>query len=533
AKPIYIEANRPVADGLEATVEVSLQWSDAYNEQILCFTNNIPNRDGGTHLTGLRASLTRGVNQYAQEHNLLKGMKGTLDGSDVREGLAAVLSVKMPDPKFSSQTKDKLVSSEIKGIVESVVNEHLSIFFEENPSKGKAIVSKALEASRAREAARKAREASRKTALNTVGSLPGKLADCQEKDPAKSELYIVEGDSAGGSAKQGRDRSNQAILPLRGKILNVEKARFDKMLSSKEIMALISALGCGIGPEHFDIEKLRYHYVVIMTDADVDGSHIRTLLLTFFYRQMKAILDGGYLYIAQPPLYKVKRGRREQYLKDEQALQSYLIQQAASNASLEGAGGQVLQGEALEAFIRQLASYRNTLQRLSRMGDRRIFDAAVRFGLLMASDLLSVDRLQAALHRISEHLRSTWSTERWTEPVILEDDDVEGFDAEFQSRVKGVLIKTRFDRELLNSAQYQRLLTAWGRFQEFSDGKPITVTQPQANREDIEVDGLEPLLDAVLDIGRKGQTIQRYKGLGEMNPDQLWETTMDPDTRTL
>ena len=531
--PIYIEATRPIADGLEATVELSFQWSDAYNEQILCFTNNIRNRDGGAHLTGLRASLTRCINQYAQEHNLLKGLKGTLDGSDVREGIAAVLSVKMPDPKFSSQTKDKLVSSEIKGIVESVVNEHLSIFFEENPSQAKTIVSKALEASRAREAARKAREASRKTALNTVGSLPGKLADCQETDPTRSELYIVEGDSAGGSAKQGRDRRNQAILPLRGKILNVEKARFDKMLSSKEIMALISALGCGIGPEHFDIEKLRYHYVVIMTDADVDGSHIRTLLLTFFYRQMKAILDDGYLYIAQPPLYKVKRGRREQYLKDERALQEYLIHQASSGATLEGAGGQLLEGEQLEDFIRQLASYRNTLQRLSRAGDRRIFDAAVRVGLLMASDLSSVDRLQAALNRMFEHLREGWGTERWKEPALVENEHIEGYDAVFQSRVKGVLIKTRFDRELLNSAQYQRLVSVWGRFQEFSGGGGVTIHQEKASRDDVKVDGLEPLLDEVLDIGRKGLSIQRYKGLGEMNPEQLWETTMDPETRTL
>lgn len=529
-QPIYLEASRPLADGLELTVEVSMQWSEAYSEQIYCFTNNIKNRDGGTHLSGLKAALTRTVNSYLQNKNLLKGFKSSLDGTDVREGLAAILSVKMPDPKFSSQTKDKLVSSEVKGLVESVVNEHLQHFLEENPTAAKAIVMKATDAARAREAARKAREASRKTALNSVGALPGKLADCQERDPTKSELYIVEGDSAGGSAKQGRDRKNQAILPLRGKILNVEKARFDKMLANKEIMALISALGCGIGPEYFDVEKLRYHYIIIMTDADVDGSHIRTLLLTFFYRQMKAIMDGGYLYIAQPPLFKVKRGRREEYVKDESSLEEHLINAAVDSLTLESADEKIMAGEDLGAFIRSLIKYESTLKKLARYGDQRVLDLAVRVIGLNERDFEDKALLLKKGERIHHLLMEKFPTDQWLVPTIDEAADFEGFSLHFLSRVKGAKVKTELNHRFIISSQFRRMANAVTSYNQFSGGEDVVIMTKKGRKS---IFGMQPLLEDILEIGKRGQTIQRYKGLGEMNPTQLWETTMDPTTRTL
>jgi DNA gyrase subunit B len=557
SEPIYIEAERPLSDKGVANVEISFQWNDSYNEQIYCFTNNIRNKEGGTHMSGVRASLTRTVNAYAQAQNLLKGWKGTLEGADIREGLAAVVSLKMPDPKFSSQTKDKLVSSEIKGIVESVVNEKLANYFEEHPAEAKAIIGKAGDAARARDAARKAREASRKSALNSVGSLPGKLADCQEKDPSLSEIYIVEGDSAGGSAKQGRDRKNQAILPLRGKILNVEKARFDKMLSSREIMTLIAALGCGIGEEHFNIEKLRYHYIIIMTDADVDGSHIRTLLLTFFYRQMPEIIDRGYLYIAQPPLFKVKKGRREQYLKDDKAFQTYLIDSATNDVRV--VGREEVSGGELVKFVAQLADYRSTLVRLERHGDPRVLDMAINVGLSSA-DLDDPDTTAAKVATILGVLREQHPTVSWPDPVIEqvvaeapegeEGDEAEGSDetideseleeilhphglrVTFLSRVQGTMTRTIFDATFLELGAMRRLREIKARY-EAVHGDAGTEVWRGGEETPAVLHSQDELLDFILELGRKGLGIQRYKGLGEMNPDQLWETTMDPETRTL
>ena len=551
-EPIYIEAERPLSDTGVANVEISFQWNDSYNEQIYCFTNNIRNKEGGTHMSGVRASLTRTVNAYAASENLLKGWKGTLEGADIREGLAAVVSLKMPDPKFSSQTKDKLVSSEIKGIVESVVNEKLAQYFEEHPAEARAIVGKAGDAARARDAARKAREASRKSALNSVGSLPGKLADCQEKDPRLSEIYIVEGDSAGGSAKQGRDRKNQAILPLRGKILNVEKARFDKMLSSREIMTLITALGCGIGEEHFNIEKLRYHYIIIMTDADVDGSHIRTLLLTFFYRQMPEIIDRGYLYIAQPPLFKVKKGRREQYLKDDKAFQSYLIDTATNDVRV--VGRQEISGEELAQFVAQLADYRSTLVRLERHGDPRVLDTAINLGLSSA-DLDNEETTTAKVESMLAVLREAHPTVAWPDPVIEtivadppsgEEDDDESIDegelderthsrgmrVTFLSRMQGTMTRTIFDSTFMELGSMRRLREIKARYEAVHGDAGTEVWRGSEDAPEI-LHTQNDLLDYILELGRKGLGIQRYKGLGEMNPDQLWETTMDPETRTL
>ena len=519
--PVYI--NQEVEDK-GVLVELSLQWNDSYNENIFCYTNTIRNRDGGSHLSGLRGALTRTVNTYGISNNMLDD---TLSGDDIREGLVAVLSVKMPDPKFSSQTKDKLVSNEIKGMVESVINERLAIFFEENPSVAKAIINKAIAASRAREAARKAREIARKSALQ-VTSLPGKLADCQSRNPEESELYIVEGDSAGGSAKQGRDRRFQAILPLRGKILNVEKARFDRMLSNNEISALISGLGCGIGDEYFDIEKLRYHNIILMTDADVDGSHIRTLLLTFFYRQMPEIIENGYLYIAQPPLFGIKRGRSVDYLKDERALNNRLISRAKDRITIRGADGTELTEAELAEFIDDLLKYREIIQRMERRGDRRIIEQIVRAEMVV-DDLQDAERLEAKSQEILERLRQASTTVPWTAPEIDEDpvrDDL--LMARWHSRVAGTAVITDLTRSLLAGYDYREMLRVWRQFKALGDHVIVDDgSSPEAYEDMI------PLLTRALSAGSKGQTIQRYKGLGEMNPDQLWDTTMDPDARTL
>jgi DNA gyrase subunit B len=532
--PIYIEDSRSLESGGAISAELSLQWSNSYNEQIFCFTNNIRNKEGGAHLSGLRAALTRTINSYAQSENLLKGIKTGLEGGDMREGLVAVLSVKMPDPKFSSQTKGKLVSSEVKGLVESIVNEKLSTFFEENPSEARSIVGKVIEAARARDAARKAREASRKTALSGLSALPGKLADCQEKDPSLSELYIVEGDSAGGSAKQARDRKNQAVLPLRGKILNVEKARFDKMLSSKEITTLISALGCGIGHDHFDINKLRYHYIVIMTDADVDGSHIRTLLLTFFFRQMMSLIERGYLYIAQPPLYKIKRGRREEYLKDEKSLQKHLIKVGTEGVRItspEG-GGEGLTGESLGNFLEQLASWTSALDRLSKYGDRRVIELLVKHHISSA-DLKDRETVTAKMGEILEELKGLDPNTTWQDPEIVEDSEEFIFSAIFTTRVQGSRTTTEIDKGLLDSPSYMRLLEVQEKYRAHSSQSGgVQIWEKNAEESKL-VDSIEGTLDHILSLGKKGQYIQRYKGLGEMDPEQLWETTMDPTTRTL
>ena len=520
-EPVYI--NEELEDE-GVVVEVSLQWNDSYNQQIFCYTNTIRNRDGGSHLSGLKASLTRTINSYGVSNDKLDD---TLAGDDIREGLVAVLSVKMPDPKFSSQTKDKLVSNEIKGMVESVINERLAIFLEENPSVATAVIDKAIAASRAREAARKAREIARKSALQST-SLPGKLADCQSRKPEESELYIVEGDSAGGSAKQGRDRRFQAILPLRGKILNVEKARFDRMLSNNELSALISGLGCGIGDEYFDLEKLRYHNIILMTDADVDGSHIRTLLLTFFYRQMPEIIEEGYLYIAQPPLYGVKRGRSVDYLKDENALNELLIARAKKRISIHGADGTTLTDEELAEFIDDLLSYRDTLDRLERRGDRRIIEHVVRAGLT-SDDLQDRQKLQQRCEQVVEALGDSYNTVPWSTPDIVEDPAIDDlYVARWHSRVAGTAVTTVVNRAFLNNPDYLELLRVWNNFAELGDHVIV-----DDGKDPEEYDDLLNVLERALKAGSKGKSIQRYKGLGEMNPDQLWETTMNPETRTL
>ncbi len=520
-EPVYIYEE---VEEKGSVVEVSLQWNDSYNKTIFCYTNTIRNRDGGSHLSGLRGALTRTVNAYGVSNDMLDG---SLKGDDIREGLVAVLSVKMPDPKFSSQTKEKLVSNEIKGVVESVINEKLAIFFEENPSVARAIIDKAIAASRAREAARKAREIARKSALQ-ISSLPGKLADCQSRDPAESELYIVEGDSAGGSAKQGRDRRFQAILPLRGKILNVEKARFDRMLSNNELSAMISGLGCGIGDEYFDIEKLRYHNIIIMTDADVDGSHIRTLLLTFFYRQMPEIIERGYLYIAQPPLFGIKRGRSVDYLKDERALHDLLISRAKEKITVRGADGTSLTDQELAEFIDDLLGYRDIIGRMERRGDRRVIEQIVQ-AELTEDDLHDRDRFEARCQEILERLRQAHTTVPWSAPDIIDDpvrDDL--LMARWHSRVAGTAVTTVVDHKLLKNVDYRELLRVWQRFSSLGD---YVVVDDGKDAEEYE--SLLGVLERALQAGGKGQTIQRYKGLGEMNPDQLWDTTMDPKTRTL
>ncbi|MBI3070715.1 MAG: DNA topoisomerase (ATP-hydrolyzing) subunit B [Deltaproteobacteria bacterium] len=523
--PVYF-----IADEAGMTVEIGLQWNDSYQENIFCFTNNIPNRDGGTHLTGFRSALTRTLNQYASDQNLSKG--STLSGEDCREGLTAVLSVKVPDPKFSSQTKDKLVSSEVKGIVETVINDKLKQFLEESPSESRQIVSKAIEAARAREAARKARELiHRKGALDS-GSLPGKLADCQERDPAQCEIFIVEGDSAGGSAKQGRDRRFQAILPLRGKILNVEKARFDKMLSSQEIALLITALGTGIGHGHFDIAKLRYGRVIIMTDADVDGAHIRTLLLTFFYRQMPEVVARGNLYIAQPPLYRVKRGKSAKYLKDDRALEQFLVEGGTADLSVRSANGEGFTGDPLRDWVSRALEYRQLLSRIDRVCDARIVDAAARGLGLTREDLGDGDALAAKLVSLEDDLAKSHPD---VLPVEFELDDDPEHGAKrvtCRTRVGATRRETVLDVPFVTSPEFvdaRELAVEIARI-----GSPPFSLVKREGGEVLEVaPTLESLAEVVLALGRKGYEIQRYKGLGEMNPEQLWETTMNPETRAL
>ncbi|MEO1323184.1 MAG: DNA topoisomerase (ATP-hydrolyzing) subunit B [Pseudomonadota bacterium] len=504
-------------DGI--SVEAALEWTDAYHENVLCFTNNIPQRDGGTHLAGFRGALTRIVNKYAAETGIAKKEKVDISGDDAREGLTCVLSVKVPDPKFSSQTKDKLVSSEVRPVVESLIHEKLAEWFEEHPKEAIAVMTKIVEAAAAREAARKARELTRRKTALDITSLPGKLADCQEKDPAKSEIFIVEGDSAGGSAKQGRDRSNQAILPLRGKILNVERARFDKMLSSDQVGTLIMALGAGIGREEFDIEKLRYHKIVIMTDADVDGAHIRTLLLTFFYRQMPEVIEKGFLYIAQPPLYKVSRGKSERYLKDDDELNTYLIESGTDGEVLILADSTQIAGEDLRERVRMAAQFKQALWRLSLRAPGDIVEQAAIAGALApgASDE-EASRAAARLNIIAEEGEDNWSGSFQDGSLVL------------TREVRGVEEKAVLDEQMLASSDAARLN---GIAQSI---RPIYVEPSILRNEkagEITVTGPVSLLEAVLASGRKGLKIQRYKGLGEMNADQLWETTLDANARTL
>nr|WP_070961374.1 DNA topoisomerase (ATP-hydrolyzing) subunit B [Hyphomonas sp. Mor2] len=504
-------------DGI--TVEAALEWTDAYHENVLCFTNNIPQRDGGTHLAGFRGALTRIINKYASETGIAKKEKVDISGDDAREGLTCVLSVKVPDPKFSSQTKDKLVSSEVRPVVESLMHEKLAEWFEEHPKEATQVMTKIVEAAAAREAARKARELTRRKTALDITSLPGKLADCQEKDPSKSEIFIVEGDSAGGSAKQGRDRSNQAILPLRGKILNVERARFDKMLSSDQVGTLIMALGAGIGRDEFDIEKLRYHKIVIMTDADVDGAHIRTLLLTFFYRQMPEVIEKGYLYIAQPPLYKVSRGKSERYLKDDEELNTYLIEAGTEGEVLILADNTQIAGQDLRERVGSASQFKQALWRLSLRAPGDIVEQAAMAGALApgASDD-EAKRAAERLNIIAEEGEDTWSGRFENGNLIL------------SREVRSVEEKAVLDAQLLASADSARLNSI------AQSIRPIYVETSILRNEkagEITITGPVSLLEAVLSSGRKGLKIQRYKGLGEMNADQLWETTLDANARTL
>jgi DNA gyrase subunit B len=508
------------------TVEAALEWSDAYHETMLCFTNTIPQSDGGTHLAGFRAALTRTVNNYASGSGIAKKEKIALTGDDAREGLTCVLAVKVSDPKFSSQTKDKLVSSEVRPIVETVIAEKLGEWFEEHPGDAKRVVAKVVEAAAAREAARKARELTRRKGALDISSLPGKLADCQERDPAKSELFIVEGDSAGGSAKQGRNRGFQAILPLRGKILNVERARLDKMLSSAEIGTLIAALGTGIGQEDFDVSKLRYHKIIIMTDADVDGSHIRTLLLTFFFRQMAPLFERGHLYIAQPPLYRAKKGSSEVYLKDDRALEDYLIEAGLDGATLRLADGAAIAAKELEAVVREALAARRLMQPLLRkLANTDVVEQAAILGAFKADLIGSADRAAQVAGYIARRLDGLLpEAERGWQA-----HPVEGGGFAFTRTLRGVTERHVVDGALLRSAEARRLDEMAAALQRIY-GRPAILKY--ADRE-LRVTGPIGLVEAVMAQGRKGVAINRYKGLGEMNPDQLWETTLDPEGRTL
>jgi DNA gyrase subunit B len=517
-EPIYINGER---DGIG--VEVAMWWNDSYHETVLPFTNNIPQRDGGTHMAGFRGALTRTINSYAQSSGIAKKEKVNFTGDDAREGLTCVLSVKVPDPKFSSQTKDKLVSSEVRPAVESLVNEKLSEWFEENPQHAKGIVGKIIEAALAREAARKARELTRRKTALDVASLPGKLADCQERDPAKSELFLVEGDSAGGSAKQGRSRQNQAVLPLRGKILNVERARFDRMLSSQEIGTLITALGTGIGRDEFDLAKLRYHKIVIMTDADVDGAHIRTLLLTFFFRQMPQLIEGGHLYIAEPPLFKVARGKSEVYLKDKPALEDYLIAQGVEGAMLRLATGEEIMGADLARIVAEARVVRRSLQAFPTHYPQHILEQATIAGALLAEALAA--NPQALADSVAKRLDLiAVEYERGWEGRPTQDGGLR-----LARSLRGVEEVRRLDGAVLRSGEARRLA---GHTQSLQDvyGQPAELVRRDRKQK---IYGPVDLLTAILTEGEKGLSLQRYKGLGEMNPDQLWETTLDPEARTL
>ncbi|MCB6177972.1 DNA topoisomerase (ATP-hydrolyzing) subunit B [Rhodobacter sp. Har01] len=517
-EPIYMVGER---NGIG--VEVAMWWNDSYNEMVLPFTNNIPQRDGGTHLAGFRGALTRTITGYAQSSGIAKREKVDFTGDDAREGLTCVLSVKVPDPKFSSQTKDKLVSSEVRPAVENLVNEKLAEWFEENPGPAKGIVGKIIEAALAREAARKARELTRRKTALDVASLPGKLADCQERDPAKSELFLVEGDSAGGSAKQGRSRSNQAVLPLRGKILNVERARFDRMLGSQEIGTLITALGTGIGRDEFDIGKLRYHKVVIMTDADVDGAHIRTLLLTFFFRQMPQLIDGGYLYIAQPPLYKVARGKSEVYLKDQAALEDYLVEMGLEGAVLRLADGTEIAGLDLARVVEGARQFRRVLDAFPTHYPRAILEQAALAG---AFDLgRADDDLQLVADQVARRLNLVAvEYERGWHGRITQDHGIR------LSRIlRGVEELRTLDGAVIRSGEARKLSQIAGQSRDIYRDPARLVRK---DREQM-VHGPIDLLKSILAEGEKGLTLQRYKGLGEMNPSQLWETTLDPEARTL
>lgn len=507
-------------DGM--TVEVAMQWNDSYSETVQCFTNNIPQRDGGTHLTGLRTAMTRTLNQYIEQNEFAKKAKVETTGDDMREGITCVLSVKVPDPKFSSQTKDKLVSSEVQPVVSEIVAAKLAEFLDENPSDAKIVCGKIVEAARAREAARKAREITRRKGVMDTMGLPGKLADCQEKDPAMSELYLVEGDSAGGSAKQGRDRKFQAILPLKGKILNVEKARFDKLLGSQEIATLITAMGTGIGKDEFKLEKLRYHRIIIMTDADVDGAHIRTLLLTFFYRQMPELVENGHIYIAQPPLYKVKQGRDERYLKDEHELDEYLLNSALRDAVLvTKEGGDILKDEALVSIAKQMVLTEAVIRRIANLYDESVLRAIQDLGDLDLST-------EAAAKTAAEKLRPILGA-AGSEVIVAQDTETSAYRLEVNKYVHGNLQSCVIDAEFLSSGDYRQI----NRTSQMVNNLLGEGAMIKRGEKEQKVSTFKQALDWLLGEAKHNLNIQRYKGLGEMNPEQLWETTMDPTVRRL